>query len=60
MEEMIVSNLGARRQVMCCHLHKSGQERGQAAAALTGAPATVEAAAAEDVLKVCCSQSSSA
>ncbi len=39
---------------MCCHLHYAGRAKGQAAAALTGAPATVEAAAAEDQLKVCC------
>lgn len=37
---------------MCIHLHGAGQEKGQAAAALTGAPATAEAAAAEDHLKV--------
>lgn len=37
---------------MCIHLHKSGQDKGEAAAALTGAPATAEAASAEDYLKV--------
>lgn len=40
------------RKVVCIHLHKSGQQKGQAAAALTGAPATAEAAVAEDHLKV--------
>ena len=38
--------------MVCIHLHEAGQEKGQAAAALTGAPATAEAAAAEDHLKV--------
>lgn len=40
------------RHVVCQHLHESGRSRGQAAAATTGAPAVVEAAAAEDLLKV--------
>ena len=40
------------RKVVCIHLHKCGQAKGQAAAALTGALATAEAAAAEDHLKV--------
>ena len=40
------------RYVVCRHLHDSGRSRGQAAAATTGAPAAVEAAAAEDLLKV--------
>ncbi|DBA76941.1 TPA: hypothetical protein ACH3X1_009536 [Trebouxia sp. C0004] len=38
-------------RVLCCHLHNAARAKGQAAAALTGAPATVEAAAAEDQLK---------
>lgn len=42
-----------RRRVVCCHLHESGRAKGQAAAALTGAPATVEAADAEELLKAC-------
>lgn len=37
--------------MVCCHLHESGKAKGQAAAALTGGPATVEAAAAEELLK---------
>ena len=40
------------RKVVCIHLHKSGQEKGEAAAALTGAPAATEAASADDHLKV--------
>ena len=38
--------------MICCHLYKAGQESGQTAVALSGAPATVEAATAEGLLKV--------
>lgn len=38
--------------MICQSLHESGRSRGQAAAAATGAPATAEAAAAEDSIQV--------
>ena len=40
------------RKLVCIHLHQSGQEKREAAAALTGAPAATEAASADDHLKV--------
>ena len=41
-----------RRRLICQHLNESARSNGQAAASATGATATVEAAAAEDLLKV--------
>ena len=40
------------RKVVCIHLQQFGQKKGEAAAGLTGAPATAEAALAQDYLKV--------
>lgn len=40
------------RRVVCQCLNELGRSKGQAAAAITGAPAAVEAAAAEDLIKV--------